>query len=119
MRQVVLGKHPNVVEFLGVAEHRSVGASTSVPAIVLEYVERGSLEGLLKQCGVTDSSSGVALAEPTLRLSIGRDVASGLSNIHSAGIVHNDIAARNVLVAQDYTVRGVCMMSRLCSVYGA
>ncbi len=102
--QAVLGKHPNVVEFLGIAEHAdgSTGPSTQLPSIVLEYVRHGSLEGLLRG-GDRDH----VLRDDVTKLRLCRDIAAGLSNVHSAGITHNDVSARNVLVGDGYLVRGV------------
>jgi hypothetical protein len=40
-------------------------------------------------------------------LSMCRDVAAGLAHIHSRGFVHNDIAARNVLLSDDGVVSSV------------
>ena len=100
--QAVLGKHPNVVEFLGIAEHSDAsGPSTQLPSIVLEYVEHGSLDGLLAK----RSDGGGGVHDNTTKLRLCRDVAAGLSNVHSAGITHNDISARNVLVGSGYVVR--------------
>jgi serine/threonine protein kinase len=113
-RQAILGKHPNVVEFLGIAtdaidgdqsgvDTASLKASTTgreLPALVLEYVERGSVETALKAA----AASSETIEVPVL-VSWCRDTAAGLSNAHSAGVIHNDVAARNILVAQDGTVR--------------
>ena len=100
--QAVLGMHPNVVEFLGIAEHSDAsGPSTQLPSIVLEYVEHGSLDGLLAKRGYM----GGGVHDDATKLRLCRDVAAGLSNVHSAGLTHNDISARNVLVGSGYVVR--------------
>ena len=102
----MLGKHPNVVECLGyVDDGATVGDAEgdaegdgALPMLALEYVERGSLDSLLKKPG-TDLNE-------VARLGLSADVACGLSTIHCGGILHNDIAARNVLVTSNNVVCG-------------
>ena len=98
----MLGKHPNVVECLGYVDDGTTVVDAegdgALPMLALEFVERGSLDSLLKKAD-TD------LNEAT-RLGLSADVACGLSTIHCGGILHNDIAARNVLVTSSNVVCG-------------
>jgi len=48
--------------------------------------------------------AGFSVDRPTL-LRIASEVAAGLAYIHSKDVVHRDIAARNILVAEDFTVK--------------
>eukprot|EP01118_Nematostelium_gracile_P006194 TRINITY_DN1994_c0_g1_i2.p1 TRINITY_DN1994_c0_g1~~TRINITY_DN1994_c0_g1_i2.p1 ORF type:complete len:370 (+),score=87.44 TRINITY_DN1994_c0_g1_i2:166-1110(+) len=74
--------HPNVLNFFGVS------IDNSSILLVTEYMVEGSLHILLKS--------------ETINLDIGmdmlRDIASGMSHLHSEGILHCDLAARNLLV---------------------
>jgi serine/threonine protein kinase len=47
------------------------------------------------------SSSSFSLGNHAIRTQIGRDAAAGIAALHSAGFVHRDIAARNVLLSLD------------------
>lgn len=80
----LLGNHPNVVKL--------VGACTKPPrlAMVMQLCERGSVYDYVvrKKLPLT----------PLQCVSIARDTAAGLLHLFSEGVVHRDIAARNVLL---------------------
>ena len=97
-----MGVHPNVVELLGVV-HGADDDPDTAPALVLEYLPHGSVEEEL-QAQTAGRGSRVPVSVSPLQWA--RDVAAGVSNIHASGLVHNDIAARNVLLSKDYTVTG-------------
>lgn len=63
--------------------------------VALEFAEGGSLDTHLAGYG-----SKVSLAGDE-KLSILRDVASGLANVHAARLVHRDVAARNVVLTAE------------------
>ena len=91
------GQHPNIVTQLGGctedgAEHL---------AMVLEHCAGGSLDSVLSGRGHSAYSGPSAAA----KLRWCRDVASGLANMHSAGVLHCDVASRNVLLASDGTAK--------------
>jgi len=80
-----LRPHPNVVSVLGVC------MDLVDPFILSEYIDGGSLSQLLNETQ--------AFLSPEAAVQICKDVASGISHVHREGILHNDIASRNVLVS--------------------
>lgn len=93
--QSMVGFHPNVVSMVGAC------TTSESPALVLEYVSRGSLDSFLDE-EVTDPRSGLSVAN---KANVALDVARGLLAVHDARAIHRDVAARNVLVARDWTVK--------------
>ncbi|XP_042484409.1 mitogen-activated protein kinase kinase 9-like [Macadamia integrifolia] len=85
-------------------------------AIVMEYMDAGTLETLLKSHGT--------LSEPSLS-TIARQVLNGLHYLHSQKIVHRDIKPANLLVNQKMEVkiadfgvsRIMCRMLEPCDSY--
>jgi len=75
--------HRNVVQFLGIC-------TSPVLCIVTEFMERGSLADYLKSDSELDWE---------LKTRVITDVASGMAHLASIGIVHKDLAARNVLLS--------------------
>jgi serine/threonine protein kinase len=69
-----------------------VGWDAEPPYYVMEYVEQGSLEDLLKREGRLGAREAVALF---------RDVAVGLLHAHGKGVLHCDLKPANVLLDQD------------------
>jgi len=82
-----LPTHANVVAFRGVTE------IDQRPAIVLEYCEGGSLQAAL--CNTTREWTN------DKKLAVACGTAAGLAHLHKCGIVHRDIAARNVLLGEN------------------
>lgn len=82
----------------------------AVPAatlIVMEYCDRGSLEGAMQRRDLLWTAEGEPHLVHILRLLI--DVALGLDYLHSVGIVHGDIKAGNVLLkSMGHSRRGYC-----------
>jgi hypothetical protein len=93
--QALVSKHPNVVELLGVVTRYS--DSEALPMIALECVDKGSLDGLLSP---KPGQPWVALSDDSKR-SIACGAAAGLATIHASGVLHNDVAARNILIASN------------------
>ena len=79
--------HPNVAELVGV----SLTAETM--SVVMRYYTGGSLHSQL-QALVYAASRGAAA------LLVGLDVAAGMHYLSQLGLVHRDLASRNVLVDQ-------------------
>ncbi|KAJ0410508.1 hypothetical protein ATCC90586_008315 [Pythium insidiosum] len=105
----MLGKHPHVVELLGLTAS-TTGASSSPPALVTEYLSNGSLHDVLTRSPAPSSSlhwadaSHLSLFSRTV---MARDAAHGIVNIHQAHVLHRDIAARNCLLDDQFRVK-VC-----------
>jgi len=79
--------HPNIVRFYGIhtvpnGEHFAV----------MEYMREGSLDRIMQ-----NEKKKIPLVD---LLSIMKDTASGMAYLHQQGIVHRDLALRNLLVAQ-------------------
>eukprot|EP01090_Pellita_catalonica_P010179 TRINITY_DN21643_c0_g1_i1.p1 TRINITY_DN21643_c0_g1~~TRINITY_DN21643_c0_g1_i1.p1 ORF type:complete len:278 (+),score=42.23 TRINITY_DN21643_c0_g1_i1:3-836(+) len=83
----LLGNHPHVVRFIGACLEPQL-------CIVSAFVGHGSLEDLLEK-------SGKQLQWST-KFQMARQVASGLYHLHCEGVIHRDIAARNVLVGENH-----------------
>jgi DNA-binding SARP family transcriptional activator len=82
--------HPNIVKLLGAAEQ------DGRHYLVMEYVDGGSLQDLLKR----DSSLSISRV-----LEIALDLADALTRAHRLNIIHRDLKPANVLLAQDGTPR--------------
>ncbi|GMF60676.1 unnamed protein product [Phytophthora fragariaefolia] len=101
----LLGKHPHVVELLGVSSSGSSiddGESRGI-SLVTEYLPNGSVEDVLGINAGAEPSS-VSIFSRTV---MARDAAHGLANIHQGNFLHRDIAARNCLVDAEFRVK-VC-----------
>lgn len=69
-----------------------VGWEADPPYYVMEYVEHGSLEGLLRREGPLPVPEAVELF---------REIAVGLARAHGKGVVHCDLKPANILLDQD------------------
>ena len=81
-------RHHNVVSFLGVC------LQASQPMLVTEYVAGGVLEDALHPRGGSSSLGHLD------RLKIAKDIAAGLTHVHSQSILHRDLKPANVLLAK-------------------
>jgi hypothetical protein len=73
-----------------------VGWDADPPYYVMEYIERGSLEELLKRRGKLSANLAVDLF---------REIAIGLLHAHGKGVLHCDLKPANVLLDQDQKPR--------------
>jgi serine/threonine protein kinase len=86
-----LGRNPNLVTVF------DIGEESGRPFIVCELVEGGDLRQTMKR-----SPNGLPLDQA---LSIARDLARALSQVHSVGMVHRDVKPGNVWLASDGTAK--------------
>jgi len=77
--------HPNVVKLIGVCMSPTL-------FMVMEFLEKGSLWNLLQSSTLLNIFSLVKIAT---------GCAEGLNHLHKEGIIHRDIAARNILLTKD------------------
>jgi serine/threonine protein kinase len=82
--------HPNIVKIYSFME------TPNTLYFVLEYVEHGSLAGLLKKYGVFPEHLIASYTEQMLR---------GLKYLHEEGIIHRDIKGDNILITKDGKVK--------------
>jgi serine/threonine protein kinase len=105
-------RHPHIVMFIGIY----VEPDTSEQFIATEWMPHGSLLALLSD---DDDDDELSARDKVL---MARDAAAGLACLHSVGVVHRDIAARNLLVKREhgrYVVKvGDLGLSRICNTAG-
>ncbi|XP_078394217.1 tyrosine-protein kinase STYK1-like [Cetorhinus maximus] len=99
--QASLGPHPNLVELLGCCTDRFPFY------LVLGNMNRGNLLRFLWTCRKDIMTMEEAPYDLTERqvYNIALQVTSGLMFLHKQGLIHGDVAARNVLLQADYSVR--------------
>lgn len=91
--QICALSHTNIISFYGInyiLHEDMMGRSSSYPVIVMEYATDGTLIDFLK----TRPEQGVILK-------LIKDIISGLSYLHSEGLVHRDLKPANVLVSRN------------------
>jgi serine/threonine protein kinase len=76
-------EHPNIVRFYSIASHDA----SSLIAVAMEYLDGTSLESRL--------GAGALSLEETL--AVGAAIASALSAVHRAGLVHRDVKPANIV----------------------
>jgi len=86
-------KHPNLVHFLGVAQKPD-----NIIYIVTEFMAKGSLLHYL-------TTRGRSVISQKDLLSFAIDTCEGLTYLEENHIVHRDVAASNVLIADDNTAK--------------
>jgi len=85
-----LRPHPNVVLFLGIT------LSPQPVTIVTEFCEGGSLYNMIHSGAKFDLA---------LQYRILRGIARGLLHLHSEGLIHRDLASRNILLTANNDVK--------------
>lgn len=90
-----LGENSNVVKFLGAAVNFVVNPLEAELWIVSEYMPNGSLLDYLRKNKLTTKE----------KLSLSMGVAKGVTQLHSCGVLHRDISAKNFLVDAARTVK--------------
>lgn len=89
--------HDHIVQYLG-----SFRTRTHL-YIILEFMEKGSLSGLIKQWGKLSEEIAAAYIKQVLQ---------GLQYLHEQGIVHRDIKGANILMTGQVT-SPTCMHARM------
>ena len=84
---------PFIVKLIGLAPARGQGVIS--PWVVVELMSEGGLDKLIKK---KHANNTLTYAEQLLWAG---DAAQGIEHIHTKGVVHRDIAARNVLATLD------------------
>ncbi|MFF5178569.1 serine/threonine-protein kinase [Micromonospora sp. NPDC000316] len=79
--------HPNITNVYDYGESQQVGLT--VPYVVMELVDGGSLAARLSRAGQLPWRDAVA---------IGAEVSSALATAHSRGVVHRDVTPGNVML---------------------
>jgi len=88
--------HENIVPFVGVL-------LTPRPCVVTKLMRRGSVEDMLVVPGGPLYRRQRLESERVIEMLI--DAAAGILHLHSEGVIHRDIAARNLLVDENFRVR--------------
>jgi len=73
-----------------------VGWDSDPPYYVMEYIESGSLEDLLRDHGSLGAAEAVEMF---------REICVGLSHAHGKGVLHCDLKPANILLDQDHRPR--------------
>jgi sterile alpha motif and leucine zipper containing kinase AZK len=81
-------QYPNIINLYGIV------TETGHHALVMEYMPKGSLRGVLN-----DKSQELSWETRWL---IAIDIAKGLSYLHSKNILHRDLKSLNILLGNDY-----------------
>ena len=94
--------HPNVIRMLGICTEKP-------PFIMMEYMENGDLNEILKHqySSIVESDVMPGDGEITVKtlIHICTQVASGLNYLATHNCIHRDIATRNCLVGEDFLVK--------------
>lgn len=92
-----LGKHDNVIEYLGVHNFNNT------MYMIFEYAEKGDLKRLLDQCRKNVKRE--VNVNSLYKLKVAYEIACGMEYISSLDIVHKDLAARNILLDKDFNCK--------------
>ena len=93
--------HPNLVRLVGVQEARQP------VMLVLEYCEHGDLLNMLRARAAGGGNAAVGRDfTPAQRRDMAAQSAAGLRYLHSKLVVHRDVAARNILLAEGHAGAG-------------
>lgn len=94
-----LGHHEFVIEYLGVHTY------SDTMYMVFEYAERGDLRKLLDHYRRNINGRNEININLVWKMKFAYEISNGMEYIASLGIVHKDLAARNILIHKDYTCK--------------
>ncbi|XP_070563257.1 uncharacterized protein [Ptychodera flava] len=95
LRLITLHNHPNIIKLLGVILNKDM------KYMVLEYASRGDMFAYIKSLSLQRMSK----TEDERLVRLTRDVTLALQYLEEKTIVHRDVAARNVLITEDYVAK--------------
>lgn len=82
--------HPNIIQLLGTTREFQGG---SFPSFVFPWMPGGDLH-----CYISYHGTGI---ETPIKLSLVRDIASGVTYLHKSHVVHGNIESKNVLIGPE------------------
>jgi serine/threonine protein kinase len=91
--------HPRVVTLMALCRQLNPGEGTA--ALILEYMEQGSLFNFLHN-GSSAARRVLSLKE---KLRIAVDICAGMRFLHDSGIAHRDLKSANVLLDTDFRAK--------------
>uniref|UniRef100_A0A8C4Q164 receptor protein-tyrosine kinase n=1 Tax=Eptatretus burgeri TaxID=7764 RepID=A0A8C4Q164_EPTBU len=101
-----LGHHPNIINLIGACEHRGY------LYIAIEYAAYGNLLDFLRKSRVLETDPAFAKEHGTAStlssqqlLQFAMDVAKGMQYLSEKQFIHRDMAARNILVGENYAAK--------------
>jgi len=101
-----LKRHPNIIRVEWIC------ISRDTPAILMEFAPKGTLKEYLASCRENLPFD--------LILNLVKGIASGLAVLHEIGVVHRDVAARNILLGEDLVPKVSDFgLSRECATEGS
>ena len=84
-----LGRHPNLLRLLGI----SIEPSSGDYCLVTEFASKGSLDVILSNLAEVEETMSLLV-----QLQVARQICDGMVQLSLHGVVHRDLATRNVLV---------------------
>ena len=84
-------RHPNIVQFMGIHYYGRVDEKNKI-SLIMEYLPT-NVEECITKCNEAQVSIPLSI-----KFSILRDVAYGLSHLHANDIIHRDLSAANILL---------------------
>ncbi|KAG2108006.1 kinase-like domain-containing protein [Suillus discolor] len=82
--------HPNIIRLLGTTGDFQGG---SFPSLVFPWMPSGDLH-----CHIAYHGAGI---EVSLKLSLARDIASGVAYLHESHVVHGNLESKNILIGPE------------------
>ncbi|KAJ8581641.1 kinase-like protein [Rhizopogon salebrosus TDB-379] len=82
--------HPNIISLLGITRGFR---GASFPSLVFPWMPKGDLD-----CYIAYYGAGI---ETSVKLSVSRDIASGVAYLHSFPVVHGNLESKNVLLGPE------------------